>query len=78
MLCTRGLESHPRRDFFSLYSIIVIYVNFFDCEVNLWSSFFFFLSFTEFVAGEVVHSLIGFTNKGESDFIVTGIEASFR
>ena len=77
MLCTRGFESHPRRNFFfSLLTIIVIYVNCLDCEVNLWS--FFFFVFTEFVAGEVVHSLIGFTNKGESDFIVTGIEASFR
>eukprot|EP00731_Ephydatia_muelleri_P026088 Em0018g188a len=32
----------------------------------------------EFYAGEVVTSLIGFTNKGSAVFIVTGIEASFR
>jgi len=37
-----------------------------------------FLFLLEFVAGEMVHTLIGFTNKGESDFVVTGIEASFR
>ena len=33
---------------------------------------------SEFYAGEVVTSLIGFTNKGSAVFIVTGIEASFR
>lgn len=32
----------------------------------------------EFVAGEPVYSLIGFTNGGKIDFIVTAIEASFR
>ena len=32
----------------------------------------------EFLAGEVVHTLIGFSNDAESEFIVTGIEASFR
>ena len=32
----------------------------------------------EFVAGEVVYSLIGFTNEASVDFIVTAIEASFR
>lgn len=30
------------------------------------------------IAGEVVNSLIGFTNIGKTDFIVTGIEASLR
>lgn len=32
----------------------------------------------DFVAGETVYSLIGFTNGADIDFIVTGIEASFR
>ena len=33
----------------------------------------------EFVAGEIIHSLIGFFNTGEQeDLIVLGIEASFR
>lgn len=45
---------------------------------SIFGLFFFFFLSAEFVAGEVIHSLIGFTNKGESDFIVTGIEASFR
>ena len=33
---------------------------------------------TEFVAGEPIYSLIGFTNEGKIDFVVTAIEASFR
>ena len=32
----------------------------------------------EFVAGEVIYSLIGFTNDASIDFVVTAIEASFR
>ena len=32
----------------------------------------------EFVAGEVIYSLIGFTNGASIDFVVTAIEASFR
>ena len=32
----------------------------------------------EFTAGEVVHSLMGFSNEADFEFIVTGIEASFR
>ena len=34
--------------------------------------------FVEFLAGEVVNSLIGFLSEGEVEFIVTGIEASLR
>ena len=33
---------------------------------------------TEFIAGETVYSLIGFTNDASIDFVVTAIEASFR
>lgn len=33
---------------------------------------------SEFTAGEVVHTVIGFTSDAESELIVTGIEASFR
>ncbi len=34
----------------------------------------------EFSAGEIVEALIGFTNEAEAEaeFVVTGIEASFR
>ena len=32
----------------------------------------------EFVAGEVVHALMSLTNNWQQEFVVTGIEASFR
>ena len=34
--------------------------------------------FLDFVAGQIVKSLIGFSNVGSEHFIVTAIEASFR
>ena len=54
-------------------------VLYFHCIVCMsLSSFFYFLCISEFTAGEVVQTVIGFTNDAESEFIVTGIEASFR
>jgi translocon-associated protein subunit alpha len=38
----------------------------------------FWFYYVDFAAGQVVKSLIGFTNKGQNDFIVSAIEASFR
>ena len=35
-------------------------------------------SFSDFVAGQLVQSLIGLYNKGKEHFVVSGIEASFR
>lgn len=34
--------------------------------------------FSELPAGKVVEFLVGFTNKGEKDFIVDSLDASFR
>ena len=31
-----------------------------------------------FPAGEVIHSLIGFENKGDQEFVITQIEGSLR
>ena len=37
-----------------------------------------FILLLGFPAGEIVHSLIGFENKGEKEFVITLIEGSLR
>ena len=49
-----------------------------DCESVLHLRKFCCFFPSEFVAGEMVKSLIGFSNNGDNEFVVTGIEASFR
>lgn len=62
-------------------STLGIYINFlksqsifflFKLEINI--SF----AFLELPAGNLVEFLVGFTNKGESDFVLESVDASFR
>ena len=65
------------RPCFSFSSLNYVYL-FYGALYHLKGELLQLFLFLEFVAGEMVHTLIGFTNKGENDFVVTGIEASFR
>lgn len=68
---------HSLQTLFQVSSLNYEYL-FYDDLYHLKGELLQLFVFLEFVAGEMVHTLIGFTNKGESDFVVTGIEASFR
>ena len=47
-------------------------------EYNALAAITDYILLLDFVAGQVVKSLIGFSNVGSEKFIVTAIEASFR
>lgn len=38
----------------------------------------FILNLTELPAGNIIEFLVGFTNKGENDFVLESLDASFR
>jgi translocon-associated protein subunit alpha len=37
-----------------------------------------FLAFSDFAAGQTVKFLVGFSNKGQADFVVDTMDAAFR
>lgn len=62
-------------------STLGMFIEFFDIEIKkyiFYNTNIYCVNLTELPAGNIVEFLVGFTNKGESDFVLESLDASFR